>query len=37
MGSDRAFLFGRRTYERLLASWNAQDGPFMDALNNTQK
>jgi dihydrofolate reductase len=21
----------------LLASWNAQEGPFMDALNNTQK
>jgi dihydrofolate reductase len=37
MGRDRAFLFGRRTYEELLASWNAQGGPFMDALNNTQK
>ena len=22
MGADRAFLFGRRTYEDLLASWN---------------
>jgi dihydrofolate reductase len=37
MGGDRAFLFGRRTYEQLLASWNAQGGPFQDALNNTQK
>jgi hypothetical protein len=26
MGGDRAFLFGRRTYEDLLASWNAQGG-----------
>jgi dihydrofolate reductase len=37
MGGDRAFLFGRRTYEQLLASWNAQGGPFKDALNNTHK
>ncbi|MFL6103976.1 MAG: dihydrofolate reductase family protein [Actinomycetes bacterium] len=37
MGGDRAFLFGRRTYEDLLASWNAQGGPFKDALNNTPK
>jgi dihydrofolate reductase len=37
MGGDRAFLFGRRTYEDLLASWNAQGGPFKDALNNTRK
>lgn len=37
MGEDRAFLFGRRTYEDLLASWNAQGGPFKDALNNTRK
>ena len=37
MGGDRAFLFGRRTYEELLASWNAQGGPFKDALNNTPK
>jgi dihydrofolate reductase len=37
MGSDRAFLFGRRTYEQLLASWNSQGGPFKDALNNAQK
>jgi dihydrofolate reductase len=37
MGSDRAFLFGRRTYEQLLASWNSQGRPFKDALNNAQK
>jgi len=37
MGADRAWLFGRRTYEQLLASWNAQGGPFKDALNNAQK
>jgi dihydrofolate reductase len=37
MGGDRAFLFGRRTYEDLLASWNAMGGPFMEALNGTQK
>jgi len=37
MGGDRAFLFGRRTYEDLLASWNAQGGPFKDALNNARK
>jgi dihydrofolate reductase len=37
MGGDRAFLFGRRTYEELLASWNAQGGPFKDALNNAPK
>ena len=37
MGRDRAFLFGRRTYEELLASWNAQGGPFKDALNDARK
>jgi dihydrofolate reductase len=37
MGGDRAFLFGRRTYEQLLASWNAQGGRFKDALNNARK
>jgi dihydrofolate reductase len=36
MGEDRAFLFGRRTYEELLASWNAK-GPFKEALNNARK
>lgn len=37
MGEDFAWLFGRRTYQGLLASWNAQGGPFKDALNNTPK
>jgi dihydrofolate reductase len=37
MGGNRAFLFGRRTYEQLLASWNARGGPFKDALNNAEK
>lgn len=37
MGGDRAFLFGRRTYEDLLASWNTKGGPFKDALNNAPK
>jgi dihydrofolate reductase len=37
MAEDRAWLFGRRTYEGLLATWNARGGPFKDALNNTHK
>jgi dihydrofolate reductase len=37
MGQDRAFLFGRHTYEQLLTSWNARGGPFKDALNDTDK
>jgi dihydrofolate reductase len=37
MGGDFVWLFGRRTYEDLLASWNAQGGLFKDALNNTPK
>src|SRR5207237_634799 len=37
MGEDRAFLFGRRTYEQLLTSWNARGGPFKDALNSAHK
>lgn len=37
MGADHAFLLGRRTYTQLLESWNAQGGPFKDALNNTPK
>jgi dihydrofolate reductase len=35
--SDFAWLFGRRSYEGLLASWDARGGPFKDALNNTPK
>lgn len=37
MGRDRAFLFGRRTYEDLLTTWNARGGPFKDALNGAHK
>ena len=37
MGGDHVWLFGRRTYGDLLAFWNAQGGPFKDALNNTPK
>ena len=37
MRADRAFLFGRRTYGQLLASWNARGGPFKDALNSARK
>ncbi len=37
MGEDRAWLFGRRTYEQLLAVWNDRGGPFKDALNDGQK
>ena len=34
---DRSWLFGRRSYELLLQSWNAQGGPYKDALNNAAK
>jgi dihydrofolate reductase len=37
MGGDWAFLFGRRTYEQLLTTWNARGGPFKDALNTARK
>ena len=37
MGGGHAFLFGRRTYENLLATWNARGGPFKEALNDTRK
>jgi dihydrofolate reductase len=30
-------LLGRRSYEDMLASWNAKGGPFKDGLNNTPK
>jgi dihydrofolate reductase len=36
-GGLAGWLFGRRTYEQLLASWNARGGPFKDALNNSPK
>lgn len=37
MGDDRAFLLGRRSYEDLMASWNARGGPFKDAFNGARK
>ena len=37
MGEDHAWLFGRRTYEDLLATWNARGGPFKDAFNDAPK
>jgi dihydrofolate reductase len=36
-GGLAGWLFGRRTYEQLLATWNARGGPFKDALNNSPK
>jgi dihydrofolate reductase len=36
-GGLAGWLFGRRTYEDVLASWNSQGGPFKDALNNAPK
>lgn len=36
-GGLAGWLFGRRTYEGLLAHWNASGGPFKEALNNTPK
>jgi dihydrofolate reductase len=34
---DGGLLLGRRSYEDMLASWNAQGGPYKDALNNAPK
>ena len=36
-GGLAGWLFGRWTYESLLAVWNARGGPFKDALNNAPK
>jgi dihydrofolate reductase len=36
-GGEHAWLFGRWSYESLLASWNARGGPFKDALNHAHK
>jgi dihydrofolate reductase len=36
-GGLAGWLFGRRTYEQLLAYWNVQGGPFKDGLNNPPK
>lgn len=37
MAESDGLLLGRRTYEDLMASWNARGGPFKDALNNATK
>jgi dihydrofolate reductase len=38
MGEDRAFLFGRRTYEDFYAVWPKRtDSPFSAALTNARK
>ena len=38
MGGERAFLFGRRTYEDFYDVWPKRaDNPFTEALNNTRK
>jgi dihydrofolate reductase len=34
---DGGLLLGRRSYEGMLASWNAQGGPYKDALNAAPK
>jgi dihydrofolate reductase len=34
---EGALLFGRRTYEDLLESWNKRGGPFKGALNSSTK
>lgn len=36
-GGRHEWLFGRWSYEQLLAAWNAQGGPFKDLLNNIHK
>ena len=34
---DGGLLLGRLSYEGMLASWNAQGGPYKDALNAAPK
>jgi dihydrofolate reductase len=36
-GGLAGWLLGRWTYEALLSHWNAQGGPFKDALNDASK
>ena len=37
MSRSDGLLFGRRTYEDLLTTWNSRGGMFKDALNAAQK
>jgi dihydrofolate reductase len=37
LSASSGYLLGRRTYQYVLAHWNAQDSPFRDALNNAPK
>src|ERR1700736_4348062 len=37
MSQSDGLLFGRRTYEDLMTTWNARGGMFKDALNAAQK
>ena len=37
MSKSDGLLFGRRTYEDLLTTWNARGGMFKDALNAARK
>jgi dihydrofolate reductase len=37
MSQSDGLLFGRRTYDDLLTTWNSRDGMFKDALNAAQK
>lgn len=37
MSQSDGLLFGRRTYEDLLTTWNSRGGMFKDALNAAQK
>jgi dihydrofolate reductase len=34
---EGGLLLGRRSYEQMLSSWNAQGGPYKDALNDAPK
>jgi dihydrofolate reductase len=35
--ADGGLLLGRRSYEQMLAFWDAQGGPYKDALNDAPK
>lgn len=37
MGQGFSWLFGRHSYDNMLAHWNEASGPFKEGLNQTQK